>query len=703
MTFVLLRKQSGLVLLLGLFAVSCIKPPEKRVAQPLEGTIVPISQLTKLKCLLTTGAARKEMVNWTEAEQINLEHKSSKGYEKLKSGETVKYNSRPASKAEKTSVGYVNYFSYVSVDHIQEGDNPSLHKNSSDPESYKVIEENQVVKTKNHLTCENLLQPEEIPFLIAKPHYNYTVRFQLVGNRARALLLAPAADLPSQSLAYSHKMADEEGKEIYAMPIGGYKVLPGYIEQKENTDWEATNVLVFRKVPIRRRANYKTQFTKGVPSSWPAYYERGKGESRPVREVQFASEFTPFKTLAEQGGKKDVYSKSFFTGDWYHTSTIVTNSMFSHPELVPGKSLARDNHSWVSHKIRLDFEANNLVAYTLNKETEAEGGPQSTSNDRWIFKVPIKHLDYRTNSPLGELDSGLEEIPDKTKKNREKNYFQTQWSHTELSVGGFPGYQLHEITVSEDYFSFVLRSEVNQYQVRFSFLRSVPEEENAYTPLILSRASESFPVFFESKRVDRRERFIRSRKFQNSLAAMRFNLIKPIVYRFSTLTPDNPLVRDMGREIIALWAQIFEKAGVSCEGGPCVTLLSDTEHDVDLGDIRYNILNLISPHDLSGPNHLNGLGPSIADFETGEIISATANVYLDQMHTSIIRNIDDYLQSRIGLILPLIKRNDFREGLTASPAEEQSFLSGGESILSFVPQFLRSWDPKNVEVQFKTE
>ncbi|MCY4512712.1 MAG: hypothetical protein OXB86_03385 [Bdellovibrionales bacterium] len=698
-----LFKYSGFTLLLSLLTVSCIRPPEKRLAQTLQGTVAPVSQLTSLKCLLTTGAAREERVNWTEAQVVNLQRKSSSDqYEKIQPGETVKYNSGVSSKEGEDSKGYINYFSYVPVVQVKTS-YQSGSKKPSKQLNYKVSEDDlQARKVKSRLTCENLLQPEDIPFLIAKPHYNYVVRFQVVGDKVRALLLAPAEDLPSQALAYSYKVIDKGDQEFYAMPFGGYKVQPGYIEQRESADWEATNVLIFRKIPIRKRAKYQTQPTGGIPSSWPTYHQADAPKSPTLVQIQFNSGFQPFKTLAERGGKKDVYAKSFFSGDWYYTNTFITNSMSSHPNLPPGISFSLDNQFRKSHKIRLQFEDKSLVAYSLNKETSGEENSLSTSDDRWVFRVPVKHLDYRTSAPLGDLDAGLEEIPDDTKRDREKSYFQAGLSQIKLSVGNFPEYQLHEITMSEDYFSFVLRSEVNQYQVRFSFLRAVPKEESAYNPLILSKASKNFPVFFQRKRVDPRERYIRSKKFQESFPVNRFHLDKPIVYRFSTLTPDDPLVRNIGREMIAVWAQIFEKAGVLCSGGPCVTLLSERESDVELGDIRYNILNLISPDDLRGPNFLNGFGPSVADFKTGEIISTTSNVYLNKMHTSIIWDIYHYLQSRSGLILPLSERNAVRRASVIPSRGQQSFSMGGEGILSFVPQFLRHWDPNMWSYSFRS-
>ena len=78
--------QSGLILFLGFFSVFCIEKPDTQLAQGLRGTIVPISDLTKLECVLTTGHSREDRVNWTKAQRVNLEQKSSGQYEKITFG-----------------------------------------------------------------------------------------------------------------------------------------------------------------------------------------------------------------------------------------------------------------------------------------------------------------------------------------------------------------------------------------------------------------------------------------------------------------------------------------------------------------------------------------------------------------------------------------------------------------------------------------
>ena len=689
-----------LSLLISLSAVSCIRPPEKRLDPSLQGTIIPVSDLLKLECVLTTGAPKREQVNWSTAEEIKLERKSPRGqYEKLNFDETVLYdyknpvrsreNDGTAEKKTSQGTGYINYFPYVSIDRIQSSDKRSARTSS---ENYKTLTNKRIVKTNTDLTCNNLLQPEDIPFLTAKPHHDYLVRFQVVGDAVRALLLAPAEDLPSQSLPYSFNISNRGDQEIYAMPIGGYAVEQGYIEQQENTDWEATNVLVFRKIPIRKRAEYQTENRGGIVSSLLKYHQKGETSSQLVRQVRLSSRFQAFKTLAERGGKKNIFPKSFLAGDWYHASTVIVQSVSSHT--LTGIQLSMDNHYWNSNKIRFRFGNGSLVAYTLNRETTKE--TLSAGADRWVFKIPIKHLDYRTDSPLGEIDAGLEEIIDNTKNDQDKNYVQIHFD--EIQLGGWNPdrkYQLHKVTLSKDYFDFVLRGETAGHQLRFSFLRPLPEEERTYIPLTLTRGFEKFPTFLHRRRVSYKEKLIRSRAFQSAVHIQRFDPVKPIVYRFSTLTPNTPWIRNLGREIISVWQQIFEKAGVTCGEGPCITLLDKPEHDAELGDIRYNILNLISPDDFVRFHSINGFGPSISDFETGEVISATSHLYLDQMHTRILRDIYHYIKSYSGLTLPFNDRIDVRT-MNAPPdakGEKRFFYERNKGNI-LIPRFLYSWNPE---------
>ena len=672
------------VFLSACFLVSCINPLDKEVTQSLRGMVFPVSSVLSLKCVLTTGQPdTTRPVNWTDAVKVNLEKRISKGkYDPVPEGGTVSYKGYQKTEQGLAPVkGYINYFPYVSVESVR-----NFQSSENSGSGYALFDESRVARAKGRLTCENLIPKEDIPFLIAKPNHSYIARFQLMGKKLRVLLEAPPEDLPSHSLPYSFKLPGSEGKERYAMPIGGYTVRLGHIEQRENADLELTNILIFRDAPIERLKRYESQSEDGIRSVYRRY--RAGSDRADVDHISFASaNFHPFATLAEKGEKKDVYPKSLLSGDWYYESTVVSDNVSSRSAAAPGLPFAVDNNFWQSNKIRIYFQSNHLVAVTLNTEEAEPLKNPATHTTRWVFKIPVTHLDYRSEKLLGRWDSGLKEIRDDTKSREKKNYARINFENIKLGAGSLgPGYQLSELTVSENYLSFVLKSNVDTHKIRFSLLRPVPLEERTYIPLTLTRAFDDFPVFHSKRRVDIKDRVIRSEKFSDSLTAQRFDLNNPIVYRFSSYTPKNDRIRDIGRETVSLWAQIYEKAGVSCPGGPCV-ILDEESGDVELGDIRYNVLNLIAPENFVGLNPFAGLGPSVADFETGEIISATANVYLDNIYIHTLNSIYSYIQSRSGLIRPFTERMIIQP--LSSPLGTGKWM---ENIL--LPKFFMSWNGK---------
>ena len=52
----------------------------------------------------------------------------------------------------------------------------------------------------------------------------------------------------------------------------------------------------------------------------------------------------------------------------------------------------------------------------------------------------------------------------------------------------------------------------------------------------------------------------RSKDHYESLLVNRHNTNKPIVYHFSKMTPREEFIRNIGREAISLWNQVFSKS-----------------------------------------------------------------------------------------------------------------------------------------------
>ena len=658
------------------FLVSCFQQRPSRLSQSLEGTIVSLQDVFRLKCMLKTGASLDKVVDWTEAENVTLEEKVSKGRYYPVNNSSVAYQV-PDSKTDQKS--YINNFSYVSI-HSIEDHTPLYFPSQSEQGKGRVIQ-------KGKLHCANLLTPEQHPFIVAKANHTYQLEFQVIGNYLRALIVSSPEDLPFQSLAYSIPLGD--GK--YGMPIGGYDVSLGYLEEIVNSDFDATRLLTFREVPIKSKEGQVETLSNSIPNIYP----------HGVKEIQVRGNFKPFKTLLEAGGKKDVYPKNLFEGPWYYKSTILSSSV-AHSQLNT-YMFNPDNEYKSSNKIRIVFKDKYLIAYNSDFE---KGVPENSlfQKERYVFKIPVKHLSYEASSSLsGQIvNAGLSEVLNKREDDADKDFVQVNFGQVDTPYSSFfninynqPSFSLSSLNLSQDYLSFTLYDEKHGTKIKYALLR--PSTNSTYTPLNVSEESHNlFPAFFIQKRVHDRDLQIPSRNYQDSYLVKRFNTHEPIVYRFSNLTPKNEIVRNLGREVIHLWNQVFKKAGVSCSQEDCF-IMEETK-DVDLGDIRYNVLNLMDPEDLNGKGGLLGYGPMLSDTDTGEVISATTNLSLNKNYNGIAGDIYHYIISSYGLDTSywraLRLRNNGSSGKYGSedPFSNREILkrqiSLGQLKKFFIPDFL---------------
>lgn len=128
---------------------------------------------------------------------------------------------------------------------------------------------------------------------------------------------------------------------------------------------------------------------------------------------------------------------------------------------------------------------------------------------------------------------------------------------------------------------------------------------------------------------------------------------KGITFHFTKGTPE--WLRRIGRDAVAAWDRAFKAAydgsgeKVAVRVGTEIVQTTDengnivnkeVEKDVDLGDIRFNVINLI---DEIGESRLFGFGPSVTDPLTGEIISATSNVHIESVRDAVTSAIREYV------------------------------------------------------------
>ena len=662
--------------LIFLFAsVSCIRNYKPRLSQSLEGKVVPISRILDLKCVLKTGEKLDREVYRSDAQNFYLEtHKGNKNYHPIKEGTIVYDGFDSNGNAEK---GSINNFGYVSIESVED-------KTDSQEEESEFL---------SRINCFNLISPQDNPLFIGRSHYNYNVRFQVIGNYVRVFIVAPAKDIPYQALSYSLKL----NNDLYAMPIGGYDVKLGYIEEIVNSDWEATNVLILRGVPVKNKKDYTTNASSlGIVSSYP-----NKEDGTPVQHAEISGEFKPFETLLTSGRKQDVYPKSLFLGEWYYSQVAVKTNIAQRQFSLTGGANGYDNQLKEVSRVRIVLKDNFLVGYNSDIESINSDDVVSTNRDRWVFKIPIEHLDYWANSSGKDLNAGLNEVENNTQSIHKRPFIKVNFNKTDSPVFEYykmssRSLRMDKITFSENYLGFTLKDDVYQNTMRFSLLR-VKKNPN-YKPIYMTQEMyELFPAFANKKRFDRIERRIWSDNYQKSEPIQLFDLSKPIVYHFSNLSSTKESLRDIGRETINVWNQAFKKAGVSCPARGCIIL--DETKDVDLGDLRYNIFNLLNPDDIGAFGYL-GYGPSLSDFETGEVISATSNIYLASYGKYLKSIVYNYIKSKGGLFssfennfTPIFQNISNRSFVSQNLRSK--ILSGFPVKKFFLPDYVvNSWSPE---------
>src|SRR5690606_19067917 len=183
--------------------------------------------------------------------------------------------------------------------------------------------------------------------------------------------------------------------------------------------------------------------------------------------------------------------------------------------------------------------------------------------------------------------------------------------------------RLQSITVMKDlivydgFLSFTIEDNRIQNKTRYTFMRSNDDRGYEKRRYFLEDMRK-FGYFATEKDqiVDHRTNRRDDKEELKSIS--RFNPKKDIVYYFSDITPGgkndpdrdkNAWNRDVGREAINLWQQAYKKAGIP------INIRLNEEKDVALGDIRYNIINLVGEN----VDSIIGYGPSLSDPWTGEV------------------------------------------------------------------------------------
>jgi len=223
--------------------------------------------------------------------------------------------------------------------------------------------------------------------------------------------------------------------------------------------------------------------------------------------------------------------------------------------------------------------------------------------------------------------------------------------------------QITSIEFHKNRFNFVTQRGANGRKVMFSFLRAdnrpayearrhyKDDRQNKFGYFIQTKA-EIRKISRRTGRVEENDVIAREEDLEKDYLVQRHNPTQDIVFHFSKgITPENTAdetdrfglqidYREIGRKSIEYWNKAYERAGA-----PNRVVLA--EEDAPFGDIAFNTMNLI---DSERGSNLLGVGPSLVDPYSGEVINANANVYIAPFREIVANSVRNYIKSRTGYL-----------------------------------------------------
>ncbi|MBC6415977.1 MAG: hypothetical protein GDA46_06285 [Bdellovibrionales bacterium] len=437
-------------------------------------------------------------------------------------------------------------------------------------------------------------------------------RYTLIFKVEQNYLVLYKASENLKSIPFSERMVmktstTEAGKTLYMVPFIGYPIKYCRAEAIRNNQQEETN---------QNRAVCKD-------------YSDLKPKNMPYISLDLGS-----KELFKFFEKNDVFPSSYFEEEegWYFSKTAVESSKYE--EIAISKA----------YLVKIEFQ-NDVIQIIEDSGNIKIGANKEVLND----DLEVKWFDYQINKSDDRFYSFGENTSKFAGSNIEKPYVQIKFPEgtTDLVIG-------------PDYFSYTYREVKGKDNLKFkvSLLRAKSIDREGFKPrrwffedhealedsfgFLPIKPSRSYKTGEIS--VDDRKSHIRNIKFNTSLSTEeeKKTNTKVIKWYFSKNSTKNTEYREIVREAISIYNQAFKKFTKNSNSKVRVEL---SEEEKDLGDIRYNIINIIESEKDS--NNLLGIAPSFADVETGQIIGATSNILVNKLEEIYFVKVKSYVRYEI--------------------------------------------------------
>jgi len=438
------------------------------------------------------------------------------------------------------------------------------------------------------------------------PDQEYSLVFKINGN----YLIIYKASEDINSIPYSERssMIEEKinGKPLYMVPFLGYPVQYCQAQAIRNNQQEITRLA---------RAKCEDESSGDTP-----YLRLRAGQKQVFRYVD----------------KQNVFPAEYFEGEWFFAHTQIDSNTASEVSTA-------DSRSAVLKKELESF----IVLDNSNSELRE-------INRARLYELPISWLEVELSQENNTFSNFGERLNnDRTPLKRPQLQVNFQQVKNADSI--------EQILVSPDYFSFIYLNNAGPEtrKMKISLLRK------SYVPSSQFKAKRWFArewdrVFsllrtvpqlqLESKNLSEGDLYkeIRVLKFDTGLYTTdeRKNKTKTIKWYFSKNSTKEERYRAVVREAMAVYNRAFE---IIADGeDPKIQFQLAQGEEKQLGDMRYNIINLIKIEDLATDRSgVLGFAPSHSNPETGQFISGVSNIAIHSLEEGFIRLIRDYTRYEI--------------------------------------------------------
>jgi len=510
---------------------------------------------------------------------------------------------RPEQINQTAAVNLLEIAEYQGLEFDLSTDQP-LHSGSTFTNAAKVTIESGTKNINDFRLVEYNTKSElfsDVPFF-GKPETQYKLKYELTPTFLIINKISKKENLPFHELTIAEKLADG----TYKVPMVGYPVT------------------LFK---LRRVLNINNEGTHQMDTD--VVFDLSKAS-------HFKIDLVGRKNF-DAINKNNVFDANLLDGEWFYAATVVSAS----PEQANsiGRDLSFDFKARSVSRIKFLKRSDSLVGVNLNIDENIDVSDEI--NLKKALTIPTEWLDFKKDM-IGDINRLAEvEVGDDHKEKKpfnEREYMRIKFEKTESILSSATEDAIFDsLEMGKDYLAYVVYYPIQEIKIRYSLRKAhAPKKGRVY----FKKDRKVFGFFSTQRYVIENHRFHRESDYEKLVFMNRFYPENgKITYFFSHSTPDH--MREAGRKSIKVWNKGFQAANTGLE------VVLDESKDVNLGDIRYNIINIVDTKDGA---RLLGYGPSIVDSESGEIIAATANIYANPFRETWIETLRNYVRSKTGMI-----------------------------------------------------